>query len=174
MLAQALIEIVDESGTTEDSVMIMGPGEISLGARDGTYLHVDRASPDIAVILQTGDQLSIQIKLDDAIRQDEDFLAIGPIVVPGNTEFIGFIQKLQRFVRVRSIMIEAALLTVNGVVFRTQRSRLQQLADRSIAVGRKQVTEQLARLRARQVIDARGNLLVPAPADMDPGSSTDL
>ncbi len=54
------------------------------------------------------------------------------------------------------------------------RSRLQQLAERSIGIGRQEVSDQLARLRARNVIDDRGNLLVPPPADMDPGSSTDL
>lgn len=59
------------------------------------------------------------------------------------------------------------------IAFRGQ-SELEAWASESAVQGARKVSSHLARLREKGVIDAQGNLLVPLPADMRPGSGTDV
>jgi hypothetical protein len=61
-----------------------------------------------------------------------------------------------------------------GAVIHSTSSSLVSRAQASAARGAVKVTQQLQRLRDQGKIDEHGNILVPWPDDMKPGSSTDL
>ena len=66
------------------------------------------------------------------------------------------------------------MLTEAQIEIRDQESEFARWLSASAARGAAQVSEQLARLRARGVIDEHGKLLVPFPEDMNPESKTDV
>jgi hypothetical protein len=93
-MLQAQIEIVDEAGQTEESVTIIGSGRVSLGTRQtGGYLHADEAANDIAVIVQDGARVSIDVKVEDALQGDSDVIALGSLeVASAQRAFSAFIE----------------------------------------------------------------------------------
>jgi len=104
-MLQAQIDIVDEAGDTEESVTILGSGRISLGTRQtGGYLHADEAPPDLAVIVQDGARVSIEVKVANALQQDNVFIARGSFdLAPAQPATVAFIEQLRRYVKVKQI-----------------------------------------------------------------------
>jgi hypothetical protein len=79
-MLQAQIDIIDEAGHTEESMTILGSGQVSLGARQtGGYLHADEAATDLAVIVQEDARVSINVKVANALECDSAFLAPGSV-----------------------------------------------------------------------------------------------
>ena len=98
-MLQAQIDIIDEAGHTEDSVTILGRGQVSLGFRNGSYLHSDEAQPDLAVISHDGARVLVQVKAANMLRRDNQLLAIGSVPVTTAPAFVVFIAALRRYVR---------------------------------------------------------------------------
>ena len=176
---QAQIEIIDELERTEDSVTIVGSGQVSLGMRNGSYLHVNEAGladdggVDLALISHSGSQILVQVKAANALRQDNQYLALGPVNV-AEAWFVAVIERFQRVLKVRSLRVEGSALLVGGAVIRSTPSTLQSRLDEMAVRGTQRVRAQLDRLHAQGKIDDAGNLLVPLPDDMKPGSTTDV
>jgi hypothetical protein len=178
-MLQAQIDIVDEAGHTEESVTILGSGRISLGTRQtGGYLHADEAAPDLAVIIQDGARVSIEVKVANALQRDNVFMARGFLDLgPAQAGTVAFIEQVRRYVKVKQIFVSGDLLSGGAVIHSTPSSfpsSLVRRAQASAAQGALEVTQELRRLRDEGKIDEHGNLLVPWPDDMKPGSSTDL
>ncbi len=174
-MLQAQIEIVDEAGHTEESATILGSGRVSLGTRQtGGYLHADEAAPDLAVIVQEGARVSIEVKVANALQRDSAFIALGSLDLASvrNTT-VAFIEQLRRYVKVKQIFVNGELLS-GGAVIHSTTSSLVRRAQASAARGAVEVTQRLQRLRDQGKIDEHGNILVPWPDDMKPGSTTDL
>jgi hypothetical protein len=74
---------------------------------------------------------------------------------------------------VKQIFVNGELLA-GGAVIHSAPSALVRRAQASAARGAVEVTRQLQRLREQGKIDDDGNILVPWPDDMKPGSTTDL
>jgi hypothetical protein len=184
MMLQAQIEIVDEAGRVEDAVTIVGSGQVSVGMRDGSYLHADEAAPDLAVIQHTGSQVLIVVKCTDTLRQDDRYLARGAIdilrptllIVPGLPGIVepGLPEVRPRYLKIKPLHIEGTELLSGGAVIRSTPSSFQSRLDEMAARGTQRVRDQLDRLRAQGKIDAAGNALVPLPADMLSDSPTDV
>jgi hypothetical protein len=178
-MLQAQIDIVDEAGHTEESVTILGSGRVSLGTRDtGGYLHADEAATDLAVIIQDGARVSIDVKAEKALQRDSAFLALGSFVLASAQQvIIAFIEQARRYIQVKQVFVSGELLRGGAVIHSTPPlfpSSLVRRAQASAAQGAALVTQQLQRLRDQGKIDEHGNILVPWPDDMKPGSSTDL
>jgi hypothetical protein len=174
-MLQAQIEIVDEDGQTEESVTILGSGRVSLGTRQtGGYLHADEAAPDLAVITQDGGRVSIEVKVANSLQRDNVFIAFGSIdVALAQKAFVAFIERSRRFIKVKQTVVNGELLS-GGAVIHTTPSSLVRRAQASAARGAVEVTQELQQLRDQGKIDEDGNVLVPWPDDMKPGSSADL
>jgi hypothetical protein len=174
-MLQAQIDIVDEAGHTEESMTILGSGRISLGTRQtGGYLHADEAATDLAVIVQDGARVSIDVKAEHALQRDSAFLALGSLVLASAQHaMVAFIEQARRYVKVKQVFVSGELLRGGAVIYSTP-SSLVRRAQASAAQGAALVTQQLQRLRDQGKIDEHGNVLVPWPDDMKPGSSTDL
>ena len=174
-MLQAQIDIVDEAGHTEESVTIVGSGQVSLGTRQaGGYLHANEAEPDFAVIAKDGDRLWIEVKQPNALRRDTGFLATGSLEVASSSDAtLAFIAELQRYLKIARVVVRGELLSGSAVIH-TAPSSLLRRARTSAARGMLEVSEQLERLRAQGKIDDQGNILVPWPDDMKPDSQTDL
>jgi hypothetical protein len=174
-MLQAQIDIVDEAGHTEESVTILGSGQVSLGTREtGGYLHADEAAPDLAVITQDGTSVSIDVKVANALQRDNVFIARGSFDLgPANQTTISFVEHIRRYVKVKQIFVNSELLSGGAVIHSTPSSLIAR-ARASIARGAVEVAQELQELRDQGKIDEHGNLLVPWPDDMRPDSSTDL
>lgn len=176
-MLQAQIDIVDEAGQTEESVTILGSGRVSLGTRQtGGYLHADEAAPDIAVIAHDGKRVLIQVKRANSLQRDHVFLAEGPSDLAALKDILlAFIEPFQRYVRVKQMVVDGELWGPSAVIHTMSSSlSLIRRAQESAARGAIEVTQQLQRLRDQGKIDEHGNILVPWPDDMKPGSTTDL
>jgi hypothetical protein len=86
---------------------------------------------------------------------------------------VAFIEEARRYVKVKQVFVSGELLRGGAVIHSTPSSLLRR-AQASAAQGAALVTQQLQRLRDQGKIDEHGNVLVPWPDDMKPGSSTDL
>jgi hypothetical protein len=174
-MLQAQIDIVDEAGHTEESVTILGPGRVSLGTRrTGGYLHADEDAPDLAVITQDGERVSIEVKVANSLQRDNTFIAMGSINLSfAQHALVAFIQQLRRYVKVKQTVVTGELMSGGAVIHSTPSSLLAR-ARASIARGAVEVAQELQELREQGKIDEHGNLLVPWPDDMKPDSSTDL
>ena len=170
-MLQAQIDIVDEAGHTEESVTILGSGRVSLGARQtGGYLHVDEAAPDLAVIVQDGSRVSLEVKVANALQRDNSFIALGHLdLATVRNNLLAFIEQSRRYLRVTQLDVNGELLCGNAVIHTTPSSLLRR-ARATAARGAIEVAQQLQRLRDQGKIDADGNVLVPWPDDMKPGS----
>jgi hypothetical protein len=175
-MLQAQIEILDEAGHTEESMTILGSGRVSVGTRQtGGYLHADEAATDLAVIVQDGPRVSIDVKVANALQRDNGFITQGSLdLAPMRNTAIAFIEQLRRYVKVKQIFVNGELLRGGGAVIHSTTSSLIRRAQASSAQGAIEVTQRLQRLRDQGKIDEHGNILVPWPDDMKPGSSTDL
>ncbi|TMQ09137.1 MAG: hypothetical protein E6J90_38620 [Deltaproteobacteria bacterium] len=174
-MLQAQIDIIDEAGHPEESVTIVGSGRVSLGRREtGGYLHVDEAAPDIAVISHDGRRLLIEVKVANALQRDNDFLAAGSLDLSlARDATVAFIEQFGRYVSVKQNVVHGELLSGSAII-QTRPSSLISRAQALAARGAAEVTQQLQRLRDQGKIDEHGNVLVPWPDDMQPGSTTDL
>lgn len=174
-MLQAQIEIVDEAGQTEESVTILGAGRVSLGTRQtGGYLHADEAAPDLAVITQDGERVSIEVKVANSLQRDNTFIAKGSFNLSfAQHPLVAFILQLHRYVKVKQTVVTGELMS-GGVVIHSTPLSLHARARASIARGAVEVAQELQELRDQGKIDEHGNLLVPWPDDMKPDSSTDL
>ncbi len=174
-MLQAQIDIVDEAGHTEESMTILGSGRVSLGTRQtGGYLHADEAATDLAVIVQDGARVSIDVKVANALQRDNGFITQGALdLAPMRNTTVAFIEQLRRYVKVKQIFVNGELVR-GGAVIHSTTSSLIRRAQASAARGAIEVTQRLQRLRDQGKIDEHGNILVPWPDDMKPGSSTDL
>jgi hypothetical protein len=170
-MLQAQIDIVDETGHTEESITILGTGRVSLGIRPrGGYLHADEAAPDLAVIVHDGVQLSIEVKVANSLQRDNSFIGLGRLdLATTRDNTVVFIEQLHRYVKVKQIFVTGELLSGSAVIHTTPSSLITR-ARASAA----QVSQQLERLRDQGKIDEHGKILVPWPDDMKPGSPTDL
>jgi hypothetical protein len=154
---------------------IVGSARVSVGTRQaGGYLHADEAAPDLAVIVHDGTHVSIEVKVANALQRDGAFIGLGRLeLAAARKGMVAFIEQLRRFIKVKQIFVTGELLSGNAVIHTTPSSlvsRAQALAAR----GAVEVEHQLQRLQDQGKIDAHGNILVPWPQDMLPGSSTDL
>ena len=173
-MLQAQIEIVDETGHTEDSVTIVGSGRVSIGRRGtGALLHADEAEADYAVIEKSDEQVCIQVKIRDGWHEDV-------ILFNDLKAYERFIHGLERSLRIKRVLADGDLLQGSAII-RTiiasgnpVTSSLVRRAQASAERGAAAVSQQLQRLRDQGKIDDHGKLLVPAPDDMKPGSTTDL
>jgi len=159
-MLQAQIEILDEAGHTKESVTIVGSGRVSLGARQaGGYLHANEAATDLAVIIQEGSRVSIEVKVANALQRDAGPIAPGPFEVGSAKQaLVAFIEQIRRYVKVKQIFVNGELLS-GGAVIHTAPSSLVRLAQASAARGAIEVTKQLQRLREQGKIDEQGNVL---------------
>jgi len=126
------------------------------------------------VIVQDGERVSIEVKVKNALQRDNAFLAPGALDLASvrNTA-VAFIEQLHRYVKVKQSFVNGELLR-GGAVIHSTPSSLVRRAQASAVQGAIEVTQRLQRLRDQGKIDEHGNLLVPWPDDMKPGSSTDL
>lgn len=184
-MLQAQIDIVDEAGHTEESMTILGSGRVSLGAREtGGYLHADEIETDLAVIVQDGTSVSIDVKEQNA-HQPGAHIKL-ELVEPGAAprQHVMFIETLRRRLEVRQVFVDGDLLQGNAlfhtmvpaarVVPAMMSSSLIRRAQPLIAQGALEVTRELRELREQGKIDEHGDLIVPWPDDMRPDSPTDL
>jgi hypothetical protein len=173
-MLQAQIDIIDETGHTEESVTIVGSGRVWLGMRDtGGYLHADEAAPDLAVICQEGTRVSIEVKVANALQRDNALVGIGSFeLAPARDATIAFVEQLHRYVRVKQLVVHGELLR-GGAIIHTTPSSLVRRAQASAARGAVEVTEQLQRLREQGKIDEDGNILVAWPDDRASRASAD-
>lgn len=175
-MLQAQIDIVDEAGHVEESMLIVGSGRVSIGTRPtGGYLHTDEAETDLIVVTRDGMQTLIQVKTGPASAPVPLFVEDGTTL----RKHVSFIEALRRHLEIQQIFVAGALLQGNAIIQRVApsgalSSSLVRRAQASIARGTAEVTEQLQRLRGQGKIDEEGNVLVPWPDDMQPGSTTDL
>jgi hypothetical protein len=176
VLTEAQIEIVDEAGRVEDRVRIVGAGEVALATQGRSRLEVapdDPASVDAVITLRDG-YIYVEAKKHQALRVDDAFL---PAAAPREVQrgLIALIVAVRRHLHVRAVVDPAAsLMSPAGAVIRDQPSDLMRWSAEAAARGVARVSEHLARLRARGMIDEGGRLLVPPPDDMSPGSKTDV
>ena len=176
MLTEAQIEIVDESGVVEDRVRIVGTGEVALATTGTAWLQLPSDAPaevDAVITLRDG-TVTIEAKKFEALRVDNEFL---PIAKPRDVHraLTALIAAVRRHLHVRAVeMPTSSLMSPAGAVIREQSSELERRLAASAARGAVKVSEQLARLRARGLIDDQGNPLTPLPRDMDPESKTDV
>ncbi|HET7501772.1 MAG TPA: hypothetical protein VFK02_12230 [Kofleriaceae bacterium] len=175
-MLQARIDIVDETGHTEESVTILGSGRISVGPRpNGGYLHADEAGVDCAVVTQEGARLLIQVKSPNALQRDNAFIPCGELDLgPAQNTAIAFIQQLRRYLKVTQLVVSGELLSGGAVIHSGAQSSLSTRTRASIAQGALELATELQELRDQGKIDEHGNILVPWPDDMNPDSSTDL
>jgi hypothetical protein len=178
-MLQAQIEIVDEGGRTEDSVTIVGSGEVSLRMHNGSYLHVDIAglvkdsTSELAVISHSGSEITVQVKAGNALRQGGRYLAPGAVDV-AEVWFVAEIERFRRVLKVRTVWVKGSALLAGGAVIRSTPSSLQSRLDEMALRGTQRVRDQLGRLQSQGKIDAAGDLLVPWPEDMKADSKTDV
>jgi len=74
---------------------------------------------------------------------------------------------------VKQIIVNGELLSGSAAIHSTS-SSLVRRAQAAAARGAVEVTKELQQLRDQGKIDEHGNILVPLPDDMRPGSATDL
>ena len=176
MLTEAQIEIVDEAGHVEDRVRIVGTGEVALATKDRAWLQLPSEDPtDVDAIIALRDGfVVVEAKKPRALRVDEDFLPIAqPRGVPDG--LVALIAAVNRHLHVRTVEVpSASAMGPGGIVIREETSDFERWLDESAARGAAEVSEQLADLRARGMIDEHGKLLVPFPEDMNPDSKTDV
>lgn len=176
MLTEAEIEILDESGHIEDRVRIVGSGEVAL-ATAGTprLLIVAEGASDIDAIIKLLDgAVTIEAKKHQALHVDEGFL---PMAEPyaAQRATIATLAAVNRRLRVRAVQVpNASQMGPGGVVIREQPSSFERWLSESTAKGAAEVSEELAWLRERGMIDEQGRILVPFPEDMSPESKTDV
>jgi hypothetical protein len=176
MLTEAQIEIVDDAGNVEDRVRIVGTGEVALATTDRAWLQLTPEDPaDVdAIIALRGGSVTIEAKKDQALRVDDEFL---PRATPRDVPqgLTALIAAVRRTLRVRTLEVpNASLMSPGGAVIREETSEFERWLSESAARGAAKVSEQLADLRTRGMIDEHGNLLVPLPEDMNPDSKTDV
>jgi hypothetical protein len=176
MLTEARIEIVDDTGQIEDRVRIVGTGEIVLATKGTSRLQMTSDDPaDVDAIIRLRDgAVIIEAKKHQALRVDDAFLSMEkPRDV--HQQLTALIVAVRRHLHVRVVVDPTSLLmSSGGLVIREQPSELVRWASAAAARGAVKVSEQLAQLRARGIIDDQGKLLVPFPKDMNPGSKTDV
>lgn len=176
MLTEAQIEIVDETGHVEDRVRIVGTGEIALATKDRAWFQLTSDDPaDVdAIIALHGGSVTVEARKPKALRVDDAFLPMAqPRGVP--RVLVALIAAVKRTLRVRTVELPtASLMTPGGAVIREETSDFERRLSESVARGAAKVSEQLADLRARGMIDEQGKLLVPLPEDMRPDSKTDV
>jgi hypothetical protein len=169
-MLQAQIEIVDESGRTEESARILGSGRVSIGKRTtGGLLHVDEAESDYGSVVKDGAEVVVQLKSGSA-RYALDALHRAIDV---------FLDEAVRHLKVTQVVADGDLLAGNAIIRTLPSSAplgssLVRRAQASAARGAVAVSQQLQRLRDQGKLDESDRLLVPLPADMKPGSQTDL
>ena len=121
-----------------------------------------------------GERLLIQVKAPNSLQRDNTFIAKGSFNLSWEQHaLVAFIQQLRRYVKVKQIFVNGELLS-GGAVIHSTTSSLVRRAQASAARGAVEVTQRLQRLRDQGKIDEHGNILVPWPDDMKPGSTTDL
>ena len=77
------------------------------------------------------------------------------MTLPHASQFVAFVERLKRYLRVRQVVVAGAdLVSVGGVIIRSAPSSLQARADCAAEQGLVKVREHLARLRARGAIDS--------------------
>lgn len=176
MLTEAEIEILDESGHVEDRVRIVGSGEVAL-ATAGTprLLLLAEGLADIDAVIKLRDgAVTIEAKKHQALHVDEGFL---PMAEPyaAQRAVIATLAAINRRLRVRTVQVpNSSLLSPDGAVIRDQPSTFEHWLSESAARGAAEVSEELASLRERGMIDEQGQTLVPFPEDMSPESKTDV
>jgi hypothetical protein len=116
LLAQ--IEIVDETGHIEESMTIIGSGRVSLGRRQtGGYLHVDEIATDLAVIVQGGGRVSIEVKVENSLQHEATFVARGSLdLASAQNERLGFVEQVRRYVEVKQVFVSGELLSGSAIV----------------------------------------------------------
>lgn len=154
----------------------MGTGEVALAKIGTSWLQLTSDAPtDIDAIITLRDGIVIiEAKKPRALSVNDVFL---PMFKPRDVQraFVAFIAAWSRHLHVRTVVVPtASLMSPAGAVIREQSSELERRLSASVARGAAKVSEQLAQLRARGLIDEQGKLLVPFPADMNPESKTDL
>jgi hypothetical protein len=176
MLTEAQIEIVDDAGQVEDRVRIVGTGEVALATKGTLRLQVradDLTDVEAIVTLRDG-AVTIEAKKHHALCVNDVFL---PLAIPHDVQrvLIAAISAVKRYLHVRTVVDPtASLMSPGGAVIRDQPSEFERWLAASAARGAAKVSEQLAHLRARGIIDDQGKLLVPFPKDMNPESKTDV
>jgi hypothetical protein len=176
-MLQAQIDIVDESGHTEESATILGSGRVSIGKRaTGGLLHADEAELDFVAVTQDGAEVVIQVKAAPNQNQGDTRIALGS----AKKAFELFIEAVDRRVKVTRVVAAGNLLRGNAIIHTPApvndplASSLVRRTQALAARGAVAVSQQLQRLRDQGKIDESGKLLVPFPDDMKVGSKTDL
>ena len=176
MLTEAQIELVDDAGNVEDRVRIVGTGEVALATRGTSRLEVtpeDLTEIDAVIRVRDG-VVTIEAKKHQVLWVDDVSL---PMATPRDIQraLIAFVSAVRRYLHVRTVVNpSASLMSPGGAVIRDQPTEFERWLAASAARGAAKVSEQLAHLRARGIIDDQGKLLVPFPKDMNPESKTDV
>ena len=141
-MLQAQIDILDDAGQTEESVTILGSGQVSLGRREtGGYLHADEAAPDLAVITQDGARVLIEVKVPNVLQRDEVFVAKGSYDLTfARSAYLAFLEATRRrYLRVKQVAVSGQLLRGNAIIHMSSPSlidRARAAAERGAARGR--------------------------------------
>ncbi|HVV84381.1 MAG TPA: hypothetical protein VHE35_15040 [Kofleriaceae bacterium] len=186
MPPSACVELVDEHGVREDAVTLVGAATVSLreDARHAISMETSPSSADIARITRHDDgTIEVEIVRRGAFKDAPggDRLELAPTAAVAL-----WLEAVNKAIRVHSEHADLQHVREAHILSAVIRPRtrdeelaagadeLRAWAEASIARNMPRVLAQSAELRRAGLIDDQGNILVDLPADMQPGSRSDV